>query len=99
MSIAILAALAMASIDAPTKHSIDRNDWPQIATAARRANMPTETLYRALTAPSARTPSRYQRSAQLCIRHDEIVPTKTGMVCRTRNEWAELGVEILSSRR
>lgn len=91
MSIALIAALAAASFTATDTATIGREDWGKVVAAADRFDLPSHTLYHAMT---ARETPRTARQVRFCVRRDEIVPGKTGMVCRTRTQWADLGIEI-----
>lgn len=96
MSMIIAGALAL-SVASPTPdQSIGRQDWPHVVAAARRADVPPMVLYHAMTEPTAALRPRH--AARLCIRRGDIVPGKAGMVCRTREEWAWLGIEITAPK-
>lgn len=89
----ILIAAAMMSASLPNSTtSVDRGDWQHVTRAAQRANVPSIDLYRALTEPVE--PRRHADETRLCIRNGDIVPGKPGMVCRTRNQWATLGLDV-----
>lgn len=96
MSFIILAALAATSVVPVDGSTIDRADWHTVAAAARRMELPANTLYEALTTREA--PRRDQRQIRFCVRRDDIVPGKTGMVCRTQSQWTALGIDIEASR-
>lgn len=92
MSMLFIAALMVSAETPATNRIIDQQDWPAIVAAARKTDVPSNILYRALTAPVAKV--RRPHETRLCIRHNDIVPGKDGMVCRTRNQWASLGIDI-----
>jgi hypothetical protein len=96
MSIIILAALAAASTVPTDGSTIGRADWNSVAAAARRMELPASTLYEALTTREA--PRRNPRQVRFCVRRNDIVPGKTGMVCRTQAQWTALGIDIAASR-
>lgn len=95
MSLMLMAATMMSASLPGTATGFDRSDWRHVVAAARRADMASVDLYRALTAPVA--PRRSADEARLCIRSSDIVPTKPGLVCRTRNQWTALGIEITAN--
>jgi len=91
MSIAFIAAVSAATFPATDTATIGREDWAKVVVAAERFDLPSSTLYHAMT---ARETPRKTNELRFCIRRDEIVQGKTGMVCRTRNQWAALDIEI-----
>lgn len=96
MSIIFLAALAATSAIPAGDSTIGHADWAKVAAAARRMELPANTLYQAITTREA--PRRDPRQTRFCVRRDEIVPGKTGMVCRTQSQWTALGIDIAASR-
>ena len=96
MSIIILAALAATSAVPADNSTIGHADWGKVAAAARRMELPANTLYQALT--TREPPRRDPRQTRFCVRRDDIVPGKTGMVCRTEAQWTALGIDIEASR-
>lgn len=95
MSLMLMAAAMMSASLPGSTTGFDRSDWRHVVAAARRADMASVDLYRALTAPVA--PRRSADEARLCIRSSDIVPAKAGLVCRTRDQWADLGIEITAT--
>ena len=93
---AILALVATSTAPTDASTTIGRADWNTVAAAARRMELPASTLYHALSTREA--PRRNQRQVRYCVRRGEIVPGKTGMVCRTEAQWAALGIDITASR-
>lgn len=90
--IVIFAALSATTASPGADDKIGRADWDRVAAAARRLEIPANTLYRALTVREA--PRSRARDARLCVRRDDFVVGKTGMVCRTQTQWAALGIDI-----
>ncbi|MBY0520621.1 MAG: hypothetical protein K2P79_09370 [Sphingomonas sp.] len=91
MSMIFLAALTLA-VPATDAATIGPQDLPQVKATAERLQIPTGTLYHALTAREK--PRRTASTLRLCVPRAEIVSGKQGMVCRTRTQWATLGVTI-----
>lgn len=96
MSIFLLAALAAAPAAPADASLIGRADWNAVAATARRMELPTYTLYQAMSAREASR--RDPRRIRYCIRRGDIVPGKTGMVCRTDAQWDALGIDITAPR-
>jgi hypothetical protein len=92
MSLFLFAALSMASAMQAPASTITPTDRPQIAEAARRLNVPTRALYRAVTAPQA--PRRSTREVRYCIERELIVSGRAGQVCHTAQQWARFGIPV-----
>ena len=92
MSLFLIAALSMASATLAPDTIISPNDRPQIAAAARRLNVPTRALYRAVTAPQE--PRRSTREVRYCIERELIVSGRSGQVCHTAQQWARFGIPV-----
>ncbi|MBX9797254.1 hypothetical protein [Sphingomonas sp.] len=96
MSLIILAALSMGAAAPVDTASINRADWHKVATAARRMELSTRVLYEAMTAQEA--PRRNPSQQRYCIRRDDVVPGKSGTVCRTEAQWLALGIDMAASQ-
>ena len=96
MTILLLAALSVATVTSIDDAAIGHEDWHAVATAARRMELPATTLYDAMTARVA--PRRDPSERRFCVRRQDIVPAKSGMVCRTRAQWTALGIDIDASQ-
>ncbi len=92
MSIFLIAALSMTSATQAPAAPFSASDRPQIAEAARRLNVPTRSLYRAVTAPSS--PRRSTREVRYCIAQNRIVGGRDGQICHTAEQWARFGIPI-----
>lgn len=92
MSIVIATALSLAIPSAADAVAIGPGDWDQVSKTAQRLELPPQTLYTALTARERPRPAASVK--RLCIRRSDIVAGKQGMVCRTRTQWAKLGIDI-----
>ena len=95
MSIIVLAAAALSAAVPTTHATIGRSDWPNVAAAARRMEMPAGILYRALTAPQA--PRRLPGEVRYCVPQSLVAQDKPGLVCRNESQWAALGIDIAAS--
>lgn len=94
MSMMIIAALSAASASITPASTIGPADWPAVAAAARRMDVPASILYRSLTA--RQTPRRTERDVRFCISRAAVVDGKSGHVCRSRRQWASFGISIPS---
>ncbi|MBA4048801.1 MAG: hypothetical protein C0476_09705 [Sphingomonas sp.] len=94
MSFMILAALAANTAIADKNAKIGPGDWIQVAESARKMNVSADSLYMAMTSKEAPRPKT--RQVRYCVPRAEIVAGKSGMVCRTRNQWASFGLEVPS---
>lgn len=92
MSMIIIAALSMAGATQAPAAAITVNDRPQIAEAARRLNVSTRSLLRAVTAPPS--PRRSTREVRYCIERDRIISGRSGQVCHTAQQWARFGITV-----
>ncbi len=92
MSLFLIAALSMAGAAQAPATIITTNDRPEIAEAARRLNVPTRSLLRAVTAPES--PRRSTREVRYCIERDRIVSGRAGQVCHTAQQWARFGIPV-----
>ena len=96
MSLTLFAALALATPTVTHDTTIAPQDRPAVAAAARRMQVPTRSLYRAMTAPQ--TPRRANGDVRYCMPRARVVSGKAGAVCRTRHEWADFGLLVLNRR-
>jgi hypothetical protein len=96
MSFILVAALALASPTAAQETMIAPQDRPAVAAAARRMQVPTRSLYRAMTAPQS--PRRADGDVRYCMPRARVVSGKKGAVCRTRHEWADFGLLVPNRR-
>ncbi len=92
MSLFLIAALSMAGATQTPASTITADDRPQIAEAARRLNVPTRALVRAVTAPE--TPRRSTREVRFCIAREAVVSGRSGQVCHTAQQWARFGITV-----
>lgn len=92
MSLLLIAALSTAAAAQSPVATISVDDRPQIAEAARRLNVPTRSLLRAVTAPDS--PRRSMREVRYCIERDLIVSGRSGQVCHTAQQWARYGIPV-----
>lgn len=92
MSLLLIAALSTAAAAQSPAATISVDDRPQIAEAARRLNVPTRSLLRAVTAPDS--PRRSTREVRYCIDRDLIVSGRSGQVCHTAQQWARYGIPV-----
>ncbi|MBA4040883.1 MAG: hypothetical protein C0474_03605 [Sphingobium sp.] len=94
MNFIILAALAASTAIADDTAKIGPGDWIQVAESARKMNVSPDSLYMAMT--TRETPRPKTRQVRYCVPRAEIVAGKSGMVCRTRTQWASFGLEVPS---
>lgn len=95
MTTMMILAAAVMSFGTPPGNdadSIGRSDYGAVSAASNRMNVPALHLYRAMSQPES--PRRASDAVRFCVRRGDIVAGKTGMVCRTRNEWRGFGLEI-----
>jgi hypothetical protein len=96
MSFTFFAALALATPAVAHETTIAPQDRPAVAASARRMNVPTRSLYRAMTAPQS--PRRVGGDVRFCLPRARVVSGKKGAVCRTRAEWADFGLLVPNRR-
>jgi hypothetical protein len=95
MSLSIIIALATAGAPSAPDATILPDDRAEVAATARRMNVPTRALYRGMTAPE-----RQRRAGGIyyCMPRARVVSGKSGMVCRTRQQWARFGLIVPDQR-
>lgn len=92
MAFSMIAALALAATTPTPADAITHADRPAIAAAARRLNVSTRALVRAVTAPPV--PRRSTQEVRYCIDRDRIVSGRSGQVCHTAQQWARFGIAV-----
>lgn len=96
MAFSMFAALALAASPAAVPNdTITHADRPAIAAAARRMNVSTRALVRAVTARPQ--PRRSVREVRYCVERARIVSGRSGNICHTAQQWAQFGIAVTSA--